>query len=242
MDPWHYDPASDLEQSLAARLKQFPREPDMLVYGLRGLAAVAVRGWLRVYHRFCVRGRQWLPANGSYILVANHSSHLDAVCLLAALPFAKLHRAFPAAARDYFFVTTHRAFAAAVLVNALPFEREASPRQSLAICRRLLDNPGNVLVLFPEGTRSPNGRMGEFKAGIGMLVCASDVPVLPCYISGASAALPKGTWLPRPRKVTVTIGQPLTFAHRPRGKESALQIAEELRTAVLALASQESLS
>jgi 1-acyl-sn-glycerol-3-phosphate acyltransferase len=236
MDPWHYDPAADLEQPLAERLQRFPREPDMLAFGLRSLAAVALRSWLGTYHRFRVAGRERLPADGSFVLVANHASHLDALCLLAALPLGKLHRAFPAAARDYFFVSAPRAFAAAVLVNALPFERAASPRHSLAVCRRLLDNPGNVLILFPEGTRSATGAVAEFKPGVGLLLAGCDVPVLPCYISGAHAAFPKGAWLPRPKAVALTVGPPLRFGDRPGGKESAVRIARDLRDAVLALA------
>jgi 1-acyl-sn-glycerol-3-phosphate acyltransferase len=235
MDSWHYDPAADLEQPLIERLRCFPRQPDMLVYGLRSLAALACRAWLRGYHRFRVVGRERLPAAGSFVLVANHTSHLDTLCLLAALPLGQLHRAFPAAARDYFFVSAPRVFAAAVLVNALPFERETSPRQSLSVCRRLLDNPGNVLILFPEGSRSPTGKMAEFRAGVGMLLAGCDIPVLPCYIRGAHAAFPKGAWLPRPRAVTLTIGEPLWFAERPHGKEAAVQIARDLRAAVMAL-------
>src|SRR5712691_9167680 len=101
MKEWHYDPAQDLEQPLVERLRRFPREPDMLVYVLRSLAALTMRGWLRTYHRLEIVGRGNLPAEGSFVMVANHSSHLDALCLLSALPLKKLHRAFPAAAADY---------------------------------------------------------------------------------------------------------------------------------------------
>jgi 1-acyl-sn-glycerol-3-phosphate acyltransferase len=236
MDPWHYDPAADLQQPMIERLRTFPRQPDMLVYGLRSLAALTCRGWLRTYHRFCIVGRERLPKSGSFVLVANHASHLDALCLLAALPLGTLHRAFPAAARDYFFVSAPRVFAAAVLVNAMPFERETSPRQSLSICRRLLENPGNVLIVFPEGSRSKTGKIAEFRPGVGMMLAGCDIPVLPCYIRGAHAAFPKGAWLPRPRKVTLNVGSALTFHDRPRGKESAVQIACDLRAAILALA------
>jgi 1-acyl-sn-glycerol-3-phosphate acyltransferase len=240
MDPWQYDPAADLEQPLVERLRHFPREPDMLVYGLRSFAALACRAWLRMYHRFRIMGRGRLPAEGSFVMVANHSSHLDALCLLAALPVGRLHRTFPAAARDYFFVNVPGTFAAAVFVNALPFERETSPRQSLAVCRGLLENPGNVLILFPEGSRSTTGSVAEFKPGVGMMLAGCDTPVFPCYIAGAHAALPKGAWVPRPRAVTLRLGEPLRFADRPHGKESAVQIARDLRAAVLALAPRES--
>src|SRR5437763_1017404 len=99
MEPWHYERAADLDQPLAERLRRFPREPDITVYGLRTLAALVVRAGLRVYHRLEIRGQEHLPADGSFVLASNHASHLDTLCLLAALPLRKLHRAFPAAAQ-----------------------------------------------------------------------------------------------------------------------------------------------
>ena len=86
---------------------------------------------------------------------------------------------FPAAARDYFFVSAPRIFLAAVVINALPFERKLTPRQSLKLCEGLLHNSGNVLILFPEGTRSTTGELGEFKPGVGHLLAGRDVPVVP---------------------------------------------------------------
>src|SRR5262249_4217108 len=127
MDPWHYDPAGDLDQSLIERLRHFPRQPDMLVYGSRLGAALLCRGWWRRSHRFVASGRENLPADGSFVVVANHASHLDALCLLAALPLGMLHRTFPAAAQDYFFVNVPRLLLATVVVNALPFDRRANP-------------------------------------------------------------------------------------------------------------------
>ncbi len=235
MDPWHYQPAADLEQPLLDRLRRFPRQPDMLVYGLRSLTALILRGWLRVYHRLKVVGRNNLPAEGSFVMVANHASHLDTLCLLSALPLKKIHRAFPAAAKDYFFVSAPRVLTAAIVANALPFGRGISPRQSLTSCGQLLDNPGNILILFPEGTRSPTGDVGQFKPGVGTLLAGKDIPVLPCYLAGTHAAWPKGAWWPRPRRIRLTIGTPRTYAHLARDKESALRICRELSDAVLAL-------
>jgi 1-acyl-sn-glycerol-3-phosphate acyltransferase len=236
VDTWHYEPASDLEDPVIDRLKRFPREPDMLVYGLRIAAAAACRGWLRLYHRLSIIGRENLPADGSFVMVANHASHLDALCLLAALPFSRLHRSFPAAAQDYFFVNAPRVLLAAIVVNALPFDRRTSARQSLSLCRQLLDKPGNALLLFPEGTRSPSGALGDFKPGIGLLLAGTNHPVLPCYLDGTHRAWPKGTWFPRPRTIRVHVGRPRTYAHIHRGKGSAEQIALDLREAVSALA------
>src|SRR4051794_14065483 len=152
MEQWRYDPAADLDQALIERLRSFLCEPGLLVYGLRSLAAAALRCWLRLYHRFTIVGRQNLPAGRSFVLIANHASHLDALCLLSALPIRRLHRAFPAAAKDYFCVSGPRALLAAVFVNALPFERHCVPWQSLSTCAHLLENRGTVLIFFPEGT------------------------------------------------------------------------------------------
>ncbi len=183
-------------------------------------------------------GTSRLPAAQKYrsfVLVANHSSHLDALCLLAALPLRKLHRAFPAAAADYFFESIPRTWFSAVIVNALPFARQVQIRQSLALCEHLLLNPGNVLILFPEGTRSMTGEVGRFKPGIGLLLAGRDLPVVPCYLDGAFRAFRKGQWVPRPRQITLRIGAPKNYSHVLPGKESACQIAEELRKAVLEL-------
>lgn len=236
MEPWHYETTEDLDQTLLERLQHFPRRPDLLVYSLRSAAALLLRGWLRTYHRLQIVGRENLPREGSFVIVANHASHLDTLSILAALPLRKLHRVFPAAAKDYFFVSVPRLVLAAVLVNALPFDRQANVRQSLRLCQQLLANPGNVLLLFPEGTRTPTGELGEFKPGVGLLLAGSDTPVVPCYLAGTFAAWPKGRWLPRPRAVRLTIGPPQTFAHLGRGKAACEQIGAELRAAVLALA------
>jgi len=217
---------------MVERLRRFPREPDMLVYGMRSLAALALRAWLRTYHRLEIHGREHLPKEKSFALVANHTSHLDTLCLLAALPLRKLHRAFPAAAADYFFESVPRIWIAAVVVNALPFGRQVQVRQSLAMCQHLLENPGNVLIIFPEGTRSATGSMGRFKPGIGALVAGRDIAVLPCYLSGGFKAWPKGKILPRPAKVRLMIGEPRNFAAVTAGKEAANATARELEEAV----------
>jgi 1-acyl-sn-glycerol-3-phosphate acyltransferase len=235
VDVWTYESAQDLDKSLVERLRGFPREPDILVYSLRTLAAVAIRSWLRLYHRLTIVGRENLPAAGSFVLVANHASHLDALCLLSAIPFGKLHRAFPAAAQDYFFVSVPRVLLAAVVVNALPFNRQCNPRQSMNLCRRLLENPGNILVIFPEGTRSVTGEISEFKAGVGLFLAGTSFPVVPCCLEGADKAWPKGAWFPRPHRVRLTIGQPRTYTHLAPGKEAALRISRELHDAVVGL-------
>jgi 1-acyl-sn-glycerol-3-phosphate acyltransferase len=240
MEPWHYETAEDLDKTVVERLRGFPREPDLLVYSVRVLAATLLRGWLRVYHRLQVVGRENLPAEGSFVLVANHCSHLDALTILSAMPIRKLHRVFPAAAQDFFFVSIPRLTIAAVVVNALPFDRQANIRQSLSLCRQLLQNAGNVLLLFPEGTRSTTGELGEFKPGIGLMLAGTSVPVVPCWLDGTFRAWPKGSRFPRPRRVRLVIGKPRTYEHLGRGKDSAVEISRDLREAIVSLAATDS--
>jgi 1-acyl-sn-glycerol-3-phosphate acyltransferase len=230
MKKWLYEPV--LDQAPIDRLRQFPREPDILIYGLRSLGALIIRGLLQIYNRFEIIGHQNLRTNRSLVIVANHCSHIDTLCLLAALPLRKLHRAFPAAASDYFFQSAPRLWAAAILVNALPFARQARVRQSLSLCRELLANPGTILIIFPEGTRSTTGEVGEFKSGIGALVAGRDVAVAPCFIAGSFQAWPKGKRFPRPRKVRLIVGTPRNYCDRGTDKIDICAIAAELRDAV----------
>src|SRR5438270_1458417 len=232
MKRWRYDSARDLDQTLVERLRRFPREPDMLVYGVRSLAALLIRAWLRAYHRFEIIGHEHLRTNRSFVVVANHSSHLDTLCLLAALPLRKLHRAFPAAAADYFFQSVPRTFVAAVVTNALPFARQVRVRRSLSICSNLLSDPENILIIFPEGTRSETGETREFKLGIGALVAGRDVTVLPCYLQGAFRAWPKGRRLPLPKEVRLIVGAPRNYSSRNANKIEICAIAAELHRAV----------
>src|SRR6266704_4921403 len=232
MKKWRYDSVHDLDQTLVERLRRFPREPDMLVYSIRSLVALILRAWLRTYHRFEIVGHEHLRTNRSFVIVANHSSHLDTLCLLAALPLRKLHRAFPAAAADYFFQSVPRTFVAAVVANALPFARRVRVRRSLSICSELLDDPENILIIFPEGTRSETGETREFKSGIGALVAGRDVTVLPCYLQGAFRAWPKGRRLPRPKKVRLIVGAPRNYSSRNANKIDICTIAAELHRAV----------
>ena len=136
-------------------------------------------------------------------MAANHASHLDTLCLLAALPLRKLHRAFPAAAQDYFFVSVPRLAIAAIVVNALPFARRKNIRHSLELCGQLLANPGNILILFPEGTRTATGQIGEFKPGIGLLVAGTNIPVVPCHLHGAFAGMAQGQTMAAPAQAAV---------------------------------------
>lgn len=235
MTEWEYHPAPDLDETLAEHLRNFPRQPYMLLYAIRSLAALLLRGWMRLYHRLHIDGRENLPTTGSFILVCNHSSHLDTLCMLSAVSLRQIHRVFPAAAADYFFSSLPRSAVSAILINALPFDRKLKGAESLSACTELLKNDGNVLIIFPEGTRTTSGVMGRFRSGIGRLVTGSDLPVVPCHLEGGMRAWPKGKSLPRPSKLHLRIGEPRRYGHLKKTPESVRSVCKDLHLAVARL-------
>ncbi|HKR64427.1 MAG TPA: lysophospholipid acyltransferase family protein [Thermoanaerobaculia bacterium] len=236
MTEWEYEPSGDFDKTPIERLRTFPRHPDMWVYAMRFALHAFMRVWLRVYHRYQILGREHLPDDEPFVMVANHASHLDAISLLSALPLRKIQKAYPAAAKDYFFTTLPKIAFSAIAMNAMPFDRRENPRESLALCRELLATPGHVLILFPEGTRTATGEMATFKPGVGFLTAGTPVRVVPCYLDGAFRAWPKGAWIPRPRKLTLRIGAPMSFADLPQDKEGAKGVAARLEETVRAIA------
>jgi len=235
MEHWHYDTVAASGSLHGVWPQHSWCVRGLFVCALRSLAAVLLRCWLRVYHRLAIVGRGNLPSDRSFIMIANHASHLDTLCMLSALPIRRLHSAFPVAAKDYFCKSGLRALLATVVVNALPFERHRVPWHGLSLCAHLLQRPGNILILFPEGTRLDSFEPGDFKPGVALLAAGRDVPVVPCRLIGTHAALPKGAWCPRPKAVRLIIGAPRVFAHLPTGKAAAKQICQELHEAVTML-------
>lgn len=236
---WRYKPAPDLDRSLAERLRAFPRYPDMTLYAGRAALQLVMRAYLKLYHRLTIHGREHLPLNESFVMVCNHTSHLDTVSLLAALPVWRVHRAFPAAAVDYFFSSVPRSAVAVLFVNALPFDRQAKGAESLEVCRELLARRGHVLILFPEGTRTQTGQVGRFRSGIARLVAGERTLVVPCYLDGGFRAFPKGAAFPRPRRLTLRFGKPMSFSDvAPEDPEAMTRICTSLRDAVVALSPQ----
>ena len=235
MTEWEYHPPPDIDETMAEHLRNFPRQPYMLMYALRSVAALLLRSWMRIYHRMRIDGRANLPQSGSFVLVCNHTSHLDTLCMLCSVPLRQIHRTFPAAAADYFFSSLPRSAISATLINALPFERKIKGAESLTVCGELLANEGNVLIIFPEGTRTTTGELGRFRSGIGRLVTGTDIPVLPCHLDGGFRAWPKGKWLPRPFRLHLRIGKPKHFGHLKKDAASVQTICQELQQSVAEL-------
>lgn len=162
----------------------------------------------RLYCRLRVIDRGKIPAGKSFIIAGNHSSLVDFPLIFAALPGRIARNLAAPAAKDFFFENKAIAFLLQAAYRSFPLARFGNFMEGLKVCARII-RMGKSINLFPEGGRSPDGEIMDFKPGIAMLSFELDVQILPVYIAGASNVLPKGTHFPRPRKVTVTFGDPV---------------------------------
>ncbi|MAE62854.1 MAG: 1-acyl-sn-glycerol-3-phosphate acyltransferase [Phycisphaeraceae bacterium] len=235
MKDWKYETAADHGLAPKEKLVSLKREVGLGGYLLQRAWRAGTRLYLRCYHRLEVIGKDALPREAPFILVCNHTSHLDTLAIASALPWRLRQSVFPIGAGDTFFETPVAAFFSGMLLNALPLWRHRCGRHALDELRtRLISEPA-IYILFPEGTRTRDGRTKPFKSGIGMLIAESPAPVVPCHISGAFEALPPDRRLPRPRSITLRIGTPLRFEDVSNRREGWDRIRDEIEAAVAAL-------
>jgi 1-acyl-sn-glycerol-3-phosphate acyltransferase len=238
MDPWELQPARDTGLTPAERFRSVRRESGLL----EGITHHACFSLMRIYfataHRLTIAGREKLPPQGPFILAANHCSHLDALALGVALTPRHREHAFPIAAGDVFFQSNVSSTFSAIMLNALPMWRKNCGPHALADLRRKLQEGKAIFIIFPEGGRSRDGSMKPFKHGLGMLVAETNVPVVPCGLTGAFEALPPGRKLPRPVAIKLAIGDPLQFVSTANDRTGWSQIAASVESSVQALVNQ----
>jgi 1-acyl-sn-glycerol-3-phosphate acyltransferase len=181
-------------------------------------------------------GRERLPLEGPAIVACNHNSHMDTLLLLALFPTRALPRLRPAAAADYFLANPALAWVSRSLVGIVPVERAKAGQgvDVLAPAKAALA-AGDILLIFPEGTRGADGHvaMAPLKSGVARLAEAfPETAVTPVWIQGAGRVLPKGKAVPVPLTCCVLVGEPIRWA----GDREALM--GELRAALEALEAQ----
>ncbi len=236
---WRVKPARDLGLTREERLRSQHREPGLGSVLLQWCWRLVVRTYLRVFHRLSVTGREQLPKTPPFVMVANHTSHLDALTLASVLPGNTAGRAFALAAGEMFFGSRAASAFAAFAINALPVWRKHPSRNEVSALRQRLMEDGLVYILFPEGTRSRDGTLASFRPGIGALVAGTKIPVVPCFLGGAWAAWPAQRRLPRPGPLHLVIGSPLGFAEVVNGRSGWACVARACEDAVRGLGAGE---
>lgn len=158
-----------------------------------------------------VRGWKNLPLGGPAIVVANHNSHLDTVVLMSLYPLSVLHRVRPVAAADYFLSNSFLSWFSKTCIGIIPLDRNSTSCKSQLFqnCHNALDN-GEILILFPEGTRGNPEEIGELKKGLFYLVNnREETKITPVVLHGLGRSLPRGEALLVPFNCDVIIGDPL---------------------------------
>ena len=192
-----------------------PTRRNAVWFTIQCLLRIVFTVWLR----YRARGLEHIPRRGGGLFIANHQSFLDP--LLIGLP---LSRPVSYLARDSLFrvpligwILRH--------TYVVPINREAASSASIKAAVSRMHH-GFLVGIFPEGTRSDDGAVGDFKPGFVALVRRAQIPIYPVGIAGAHLALPRRAWLLRPRRVCVVFGEPLTVQQLEeltgRGREDDL--------------------
>jgi ATP-dependent metalloprotease FtsH len=191
---------------------------------------------MRSLFRLHVAGSDKLPPSGPFVIAPNHVSYLDVLVIAAALSRPRAQNIYWAGdAQRLFPHALGRIFCRAV--HLFPVDA-MHPGAVLETARRVLQ-AGNILVWFPEGWRSPDGRIQRFLPGIGQLLLRSEAPAVPAYIGGTFAALPRGQRLPRFRALSITFGEAAeatSLCASGDGATNEERVADGLRQRLTALA------
>lgn len=173
--------------------------------------ALFVRPLVLVVSGVHLRGQDNLVHDGPCIIAANHNSHLDTMVLMSLFPLRQINKVRPVAAADYFMKNKWFAWFSLNIIGIIPLKRRPTKEEGhplLGVTKALKN--GDIVIVFPEGSRGTPEEMGTFKTGIAHLSKEfPSIPVIPIYIHGAGKALPKGEALFVPFVIDVCIGKAL---------------------------------
>ena len=182
----------------------------------------------KIYFRLEVNGADNIPKKGGVLVASNHSSFLDPVIVGVGI------------SRQTYYLTKQSLFEIPIfrlLIKALhtiPVRRELV---SVSTFKELIKslNAKKAIILFPEGTRSLDGKLGQGKVGVGMIALKADVPIIPAYIDGAIKAFPKnGKWI-YPKKIRVIFGKPIMPNCKDLNKKNYREISTQVMQSISSL-------
>ena len=196
-----------------------------MLYAICKSLAVTI---MKALFRLEAHGTEHVPRTGPLLVVANHSSLLDPPLVGGMTPRQLTYLA----KAELFDVPGFGALLRRL--GAQPLRRQGADPSALRTAQRVLQG-GGALLVFPEGTRGDEGVLREAKPGAALLAIQTGAAVVPAYVHGSGRALPRGRWLPRPAKVRVTFGAPLTFP-KATGRDRKAQYEEASRQMMAAIA------
>jgi len=210
MKDWNYE--NEQWTQLPPHLKHLPlftRYYDFTSVIFRALWGLFLKFAFNFYIRMEVVGdfRPLYQQHKKLILISNHSSHLDAVSITAAVPFRFWKNLFITAAKDYWFRNPVFVFFSKHCLGAIPIDRTDRKGEAIKLCTTLLNNLDRMwLIMFPEGTRSKDGYLQPFKRGVSLFSLRTETPILFLYLEGNTDLLPKGRAVPLPGILRVHVG------------------------------------
>ncbi|SOE00656.1 lysophospholipid acyltransferase family protein [Blastococcus haudaquaticus] len=189
-----------------------------------------------------VVGRENVPETGAFIIASNHLSFIDSM----AIPLMSPRRVGYLAKAEYFTGTGIRGWFTRTwftALGALPVERDTHRAAQAALDTAMtVLRAGGGFGIYPEGTRSRDGRLARGKTGVAWLALTADCPVVPVGITGTDRIQPIGAGWPRPHRFTVVFGKPLTFpehAGQAERNRSRREVTDTIMEAIAQLSGQE---
>jgi len=212
MRHWNYD--NDQWTKLPAHVKHLPlftNHYDLTSRVIRFIWSLILKNWFyTMYMRLEVKGGSFAELHKTHkklIIMSNHASHLDATSIAASIPRKHWMNLYMAAAKDYFFSNWLFTFFSQHCLGAIPIDRKDRKGESVQLILSLLTQLDRMwLIMFPEGTRSRDGKIQDFKRGISIFAEKTKTPILFLYIEGNLRLWPKGAIFAKPGKLTVHIG------------------------------------
>ena len=205
------------------------------------IAHFVIRPIFWVLFRPRVSGREHVPSSGPVILASNHLSFIDSI----AIPTVAPRRVTYLAKAEYFTGSGVGGWLSKALftaLGALPVERSTQRAAQAALDPALgVLQRGGAFGIYPEGTRSRDGGLARGKTGVAWLALTADCPVVPVAVAGTDRVQPIGARWPRPRRISITFGEPLTFPeqHGQAGKGKARrEVTDAIMVAIADLSGQ----